>query len=737
MNARFKLALEQFSPARWSLFEDLAGRFLADEFPGIRRLADSRGDGGRDADLYTSGDYSHIVLQYSVSADAERKVRETAAVLNKKHPEVTELIYVTNRAVPTATRDALKSRLRKHNRLSLDFRDQGWFLDRTDRSAATTQATEKVCKILIEPLLLEAGVIRSAPMSLTDEDAKAALLFLALQREDDTQERGLTKLCFDALARAVLRRTDNEHRLSRVEVHETASKLLPSHPSDEVAMYIDRALERLERHAIRHWTKTDEFCLTYPERVRVTESLARFELRERDFEDELLSHAQSMCDLLQAAVPPDLEALTLRARRVLERYLFGRGEEFVAGLAAGQIPMLIQDELRSIAQADLNQYPDTSAFRHKLTDVLEGTLSRLLQEPTDATLHYLHSINSAYTLFAFLRETPNVQAAITKVFAGGELFLDTSVILPLMAEELLEPDERKYGRLFDAARSAGVELRTTYGVIEELVSHLARCRTAHRVGANFRGSIPFLVNAHLWSGRSPDTFLRYLEEFAGESRSEADLISFLVEERGIATVSLERELATADDTLRWQVMEFWRDVHSRRRDASIADDIIDRLAKHDTESYLGIVQRRGGELIANPLGYTTWWLTLDTAAFTANRKIEQRAGVLLDSPVMTLESLGFYLTVGEVRKQMQKRSVSELPLSLDLDLLEVLPDELRAAAAQIRSDFAGQSERVIRRKIRDLVEADRLRSGKGRMGIELIEHDIQMSLQAYAKGAGR
>lgn len=567
MNARFKLALEQFNSARWSLFEELAGKFLADEFQHLRTMADPRGDGGRDSELYSANEFPHIALQYSVAADAESKVRDTASVLNKKQPAITELIYVTNRLIPTKVKDDLRKRLRNHNRMSLDFRDQSWFLDRSERSPATVQAIDKVCKILIEPLLLNAGVIRSAPVSLTDEDAKAALLFLALQREDDTQDRGLTRLCFDGLVRSILRRTDNDNRMALADIHATACNLLPSHQPDDVAMYVDRALERLERHAIRHWTKEDAYCLTYPERKRVAEALAQLELREREFENELRSHAETLCGLLQAGVPPDLDSITMRARRVLERYLFGRGEEFVAGLAAGHIPMLIGDELRSIAQMDLNQYADTSSLRHKLLDVVEGTLSRLLQEPTSATLHYLHAIKNAYTLFAFLRETPNVQLAITKVFAGGELFLDTSVILPLMAEQLLDPEERPYTRLFEAARSAGVELRTTLGVVEELVSHLARCRTAYRLGATFRGSTPFLLNAHTWSGRRPDQFLAFVEEFAGEARSESDLVAFLVEERGITAMSLEKDLMSARDDLRWQITEFWREVHLKRRDS--------------------------------------------------------------------------------------------------------------------------------------------------------------------------
>ena len=67
---------------------------------------------------------------------------------------------------------------------------------------------------LVDPLLMQKGLLsRSAP-ALSDSEAQAALTFLQLQWMDDTRDRGLTKLCFQALVRMVLRETDSEIRLS-------------------------------------------------------------------------------------------------------------------------------------------------------------------------------------------------------------------------------------------------------------------------------------------------------------------------------------------------------------------------------------------------------------------------------------------------------------------------------------------------------------------------------------------
>jgi len=43
---------------------------------------------------------------------------------------------------------------------------------------------------------------------------------------------------------------------------------------------------------------------------------------------------------------------------------------------------------------------------------------------------------------------------------------------------------------------------------------------------------------------------------------------------------------------------------------------LNRLVMHDVENYVGVTERRNSER-EFALGYTSWWLTLDPAAFAA------------------------------------------------------------------------------------------------------------------------
>src|SRR6185436_15909480 len=107
--------------------------------------------------------------------------------------------------------------------------------------------------------------------------------------------------------------------------------------------------------------------------------------------------------------------------------------------------------------------------------VLRISVEQVLIAPPEAIQSYLRSFADAYTLFAFMRETPDVQSAVVKMFSHGEIWLDTTVVLPLFAEELVEdPGERLYSNMLVAARESGLKLHITDGVLEELDSHMQR-----------------------------------------------------------------------------------------------------------------------------------------------------------------------------------------------------------------------------------------------------------------------
>lgn len=154
---------------------------------------------------------------------------------------------------------------------------------------------------------------------------------------------------------------------------------------------------------------------------------------------------------------------------------------------------------------------------------------------------------------------------------------------------------------------------------------------------------------------------------------------------------------------------------------------------HDTECFLGVLMKRRGDN-RRALGHETWWLTFDKQASRAADDVADRLGREVgDSPVMNADFLTYYLDVGPARRALASRGEPQLPLMTGLGLADNVPDDLIAAAARVRGEMEGVEERVVRRRVRDLLDQERMRLGRGSLsGMEALEADIQAALSGQA-----
>ena len=271
---RFELALERLDHNFWARFEKIASAFLASEFPKLRTVASTSGDGGRDAELFRNADDTTVLFQYSVSKDWKSKIKKTAERINETFPKATLLIYVTNQQIG-ANADDLKTIIRNENKLYLDIRDKSWFLDRMESSDDRRVTAERLAEEMVDPLLKDRKIIDDTNHLLSDTETRAAYLYLLCQLEDESKEKGLTKLSYEGLIRSVLRGTFSENRMKREQIREEVRKVLASHPAETVDKYTDSALMRMTKKYVRHWKASDEFCLMHEERIRLSESIGK------------------------------------------------------------------------------------------------------------------------------------------------------------------------------------------------------------------------------------------------------------------------------------------------------------------------------------------------------------------------------------------------------------------------------------------------------------------------------
>ena len=706
---RLDLALKLLQPSDWHRFEKLASAFLASEFDELRTTASPSGDDGRDSELFAPASEPSVLLQYSVSAEWADKLNKTVRRIKTTFPDATVLVFVSNQLIGVAA-DTIRRNLRQTYGLSLDVRDRSWFVDRVLGTPIREKAAEELAQAIVDPYLSSTGIISCAPSNLSSPEAIAAVTFLGLQWRDDVREKGLTKLAFEALVRAVLANTDSEHRMARSAVHEGVSRLLPGHSSSQVCGFVDSALRRLTKRAIRHWQKEDEFCLTYDEKLRINDFKTHVALAETELHASISAISTEMLSSYSISDAQEA-AITKCIRNATDAVLFERSQAFAIAVQTGSLASLVHEDFTSIlltevSKASLPKIPGVAWL-----DILRSCVREVLLSEEPAVQAHMRSLSDAYTLLAFLRQTPDVQGAVEKMFSHGQVWLDASIILPIMAEPLSDGPPGRFTRMIEAARDAGIELFVTPGVLEEIERHMNRALTCMRMDyGRWVGSVPYLLERYVASGRPPAAFANWIETFRGEARPEQDIADYLKDQFDITTRSLENELDAAPLELRHALQQIWYDAHRRRRERKgipLDEMVITRLVEHDVECYCGIIQLRSRER-ASPFGYSAWWLTVDRQAFDLKSRL--RDAMIADppdSPVLSADFMVNYLAFGPVRKMVGKTKEAHLPLLMELSTARELTPELFAEADKLREELKDLPDRVVRRRIRDYLDRAR------------------------------
>lgn len=709
---RLTLAFEQITAGDWAIFEKFAAEFLAVEYPSLRTMASPAGDRGRDGELHCPTEVCDTAVQYSVTKDWKSKVRSTVKTLAGTMPRVTQLIYATSQVVGPAA-DDLRAEMREGFGVSLDVRDQSWFVERELTHAQRQAASEELAQRFVDPLLSARGLKNRVALSLTREEAKIALLHLSLDAADQATSKGLTKSAFESLTLAALHDTTADTRLSVASVVAGVQAMLPSGHETQVADLTRSALARLARKGgpVHHHRSTDDYCLSFAKRSDMHERAAQFLLDEEQLENEIrLAMAEALPDL-GSADPGCIEAAH-GLRQAIELLFVQRGEAFASALQTGEVQQIDTDELIATLTRG-----DNALLKAVKPPQATAIVRQVLARPSIPTQRHLRRLADAYTLFAFLREAPDVQRVVVRLFSDGDLWLDTTVVLPLLAETLLvERTERHYTVLLRATLDAGIRLHVTDGVVEEVERHINRSLTFARTATDqWRSRVPFLYAVYASTGRGRAEFPGWAARFAGAMRPKEDVRDYLADVFGVTHRDLKDESDGAPIELRSAVQEIWHASHERRRSRSSDEDLDQitrlRLVSHDVENCVGVIRlRKGGG--SSPMGYRAWFLTLDRTALTLGKELRSRLGHDAPaSPALSPDFLTEFLRLGPIRTAVERDARVSLPLLTDISIYENMPIEFIELAEHVRRQSADEDERIVQRRVRDALDSARLRSG--------------------------
>lgn len=398
---KFEFALEQVKPGDWEKFEVLCSAFLADGFAGLRTMASPGGDRGRDAELYSYQNEPNYFFQYSVSKDWKSKILATVSRISEEFSSVKSLVFLSPRKIGASSDDIVNKF--RHLGIAIDVRDMSWFLDRMNSSSARSAAADHFAAQIADPILESKGVLALSE-SIKRDEMRIALTFLELQAKDDEVEKGLTKKCFESLVRAALAGSSATQLVSREEVYSRVTQLLPQHTREQLKNFIDSALSRLQKQFVKHHANNDSFHIEHEEQQNLSNRIAELELLRGEFVSDINEIALIMCN---DCSPGDLENIESLSIDIIERYFYELGEDFAQAVANDKLPSLREDVIERLC--DELSPPGMLDTNYSWNDLLRGLIVSLMNDASPRTVRYLELLSSAYTLFAFLSATPDVQ----------------------------------------------------------------------------------------------------------------------------------------------------------------------------------------------------------------------------------------------------------------------------------------------------------------------------------------
>jgi len=734
-NPRLSLALERIGPGDWAIFESFASEFLAVEYPALRTMAAPNGDKGRDAEIFTIDGVPKVAFQYSVTASWKTKITSTLDTLKRNFPSVSTMIYLTNQVIGPAA-DELREESRRDRNITVDIRDRSWFVDREKSYPQRRVASEELAQRFVDPLLSKRGVLERIS-TLTADESKVAVLHLALDGEDQATEQSLTKSCFESLVLAALHDSSTYNRLSLSEIKDGVALRMPVGKRGQVDALTLSALNRLSRKGPvkQHKSATgaeDTYHLSFEETKRINDQTAKFLLDEAVLDAKLLAAVRAV-EAPKALSEAQLTEVSRQLRTVLEETLLERGESFAAAVETGA-PF----QLSPVAIAD--RITANGGIHELSSDAAAAAIMHVLEQPSPQTQSHLRRLADAYTLFAFLKQTPDVQKVVLNVFSEGDIWMDTTAILPLIGESLVDdPEERHFTILMRAAVDAGLLLYVTDGVVEEVERHLnLAVAYGHNRTSTWSGRVPFLYSAFVLSGRPESEFLDWQRNICGREQPLQDVSDYLADEFSIETKSLLEYSDAASTELRGAVQELWNETHERRRqrgEYGAEQGTRSRLVAHDVENSVGVIEYRR-TIGPSPMGYLAWWLTFDRTAMKMKDHLRERLGPQAPaSPVLSPDFLTQLLRLGPLRTAIEQDLRVQLPLLTDMSVNHYAPQALLDLARETREKSSSQNERVVRREVRDAVNRARQQLGPAAVGgVRAMEDRISASIRRQSPG---
>src|ERR1051325_4308356 len=717
-NERLSFAFDQLTPEDGGEFERFVNSFLILEIPSLRPVAGMH-DGAMDAFVYQVGEEIYVFLQSSVTKDWSGKINRTITALIENGNKVRELIYCTNQPIIQKTA-ILRTELRQRG-ISLDVRDRSYFLASANATDKQTSVCEEFAKKFVNPILAAKRIEKGMEVVLTDSEERTALVFLDLSLRNRLSEMALTKVAFDSLVTFALRDSSQKCTKSAPEILVAVERILPSQDKARIALLTDNAIERLlHREEIKKAKRTGGFFLSAPTAVSVNERIISFASEKASLQEEIAGILRRLGTENGIDYPYESETLATDVVTILNYYFGTQGRVAAQAMAKGSEYVRLFSNAYDLTQSALREKKAgllgiKALSEEQYLDLVPLAIESMVRAPSNLARNYFRNLADAYMLTFFLQETPDVQKTVSKILLSGRLIVDTSYLVPCLAETALPDSERVFTGLLRSASAAGITLFVTDSVINEIITHLKRVRFSYSqrssaptdFGGTFASEITeiLLIRAFLKAKKENRfaSFDEFIYQFIGDQDPRSDIIDTLKTLFGIEYNDFAGDFKKIDKELAEKLIYEWKAARNRRADMD--ENAFNILIRHDVNAYLLVQQLRASEQTSHKYGYSSWWLTLVRTAYRIQKRVEKANQIQFPTPVTSCMSPEFLLRFVSImpRKEGVADYLGEsLPLSIELAGLGLIPADLREAATKALQVSADAPQYVQRRKIKEL-----------------------------------
>ena len=676
--------------------QDLLCQIIGKEFTPLGGVH----DGGRDGIEFCHREKGgKKVYQFSIEKDPDSKIRKTITALRKRTADFSKLYYITNQQV--GDQDAIEERIEDDLGVRVKIRDRSWLRGQISGSVGP----QRTYLAFLQAHFHSFRAAGASGIVIDFETDPRLYVFLRQQFEVGQEDKRLDEALTDSLIIYALEGTDPDLKkfMKRDEVLARINAVTGFAPRT-ISDLLDRRLAQLtsKPRRVNFHPQEDAYCLPYETRIEIEEKNISDAALRTSFLTKALERLQKALKVqgLKVTAPDAL------LEKVINRIFKRQGLEFSQFLQKSENADAVEKSLDEVISEVVDESAVVAKNRSAAKRALLAAVRDIIYKGSPEELEFLRRLASTYVLLFLLQCDPKL-ATFFSVMAGGLcVFVDNSILVPVLSEFPLEMRHRRHWNLLIGARKSGVRLLVERATLSELVSHVRKVVSTWdneyaRVFEIYKeeGAVLYvkeiLIRSYLYSciqGKTW-TFRQFIDSFVSPSgtRMEEELKVWLNTTFGIEVIDDDKLVDPSD----WRTLA---DKLGHTKDSM-------HQAENDARAILAVygLRKRNSESCDNGIfGFKTWWLSKDTLT---HRAVESCFGRKYQpSCYMRPDFLYNYITLAPSVRESGQVFDSMFPSLLGVNVSHHLPDDVRQTVHDKIAEHGQRDPGRIRAVVRNLTE---------------------------------